>query len=162
MRSIAGAIVVAVISAGPVSAQQLTVEQARAIVAPWYDLFSVQKGHDVKAVHEQVYTEDFQSCSGDRPADCHDRDASIQMIAGFAQIIPDLKLEIKGIFVSGDKIIVRSEAKGTPAGEFFGVPHTGRSFDLMGIDILTVRGGKVSHTYHIENWIGAINQLRGE
>lgn len=141
-------------------AEQLTVEKARAIVAPWYSLFNVAERHDVKAIHEQVYTEDFQSCGGYLPSECHGRDASVQMISGFAGLIPDLRFEMKEILVSGDRIIVRGEVKGTPAGEFFGVPHAGKSFHMMTIDILTVRGGKISQTYHIENWLSALNQLR--
>ncbi|MFN3398284.1 MAG: hypothetical protein ACK4ZS_07090, partial [Sulfurimicrobium sp.] len=35
--------------------------------------------------------------------------------------------------------IVRGEGSGTPAGEFMGVPHGGRSFRILAIDINTVR-----------------------
>jgi predicted ester cyclase len=163
MKSIALAALGTSISIGSANAADaLTVEEATALVMPWYQLFNVSEGHDVKAVHEQVYTEDFISCSGYLPADCHDRDASIQMVNGFAQMIPDLRAEVHDVMVSGDKIIVRGQAKGTPAGEFFGVPHTGKSFDIMTIDILTVRDGKISHTYHLENWFGALAQLTAQ
>lgn len=163
MKSIALAVLGLGLSVGSTNAaEELTVEKARAIVTPWYSLFNVAENHDIKAVHEQVYTEDFQSCSGYLPSECHDRDASIQMISGFAQLIPDLKVEIKDILVSGDRIIVRAEAKGTPAGELFGAPNTGKSFDMMTIDILTVRDGKISQTHHLENWFSALSQLRAQ
>lgn len=140
-------------------AGELTVKQATDLVTPWYSLFNVVEKHDVKAVHEQVYTEDFQSCSGYLPSDCHDRDYSMKMISSFPKMIPDLRVKILDVMVSGDKIIVRADARGTPAGEFFGAPHTGKSFYIMTIDILTVRDGKISHTYHLENWFSALAQL---
>jgi hypothetical protein len=30
----------------------------------------------------------------------------------------------------------------------------------MAADIQTIRGGKISKTFHMENWLSAINQLR--
>lgn len=59
-------------------------------------------------------------------------------------------------------VVVRGQARGTPAGELFGAPHTGKSFDMMTIDILTVRDGKISHAYHMENWLSALNQIRAK
>jgi hypothetical protein len=57
--------------------------------------------------------------------------------------------------------VVRAEAAGTPARELFGVKPTGRSFKTMSIDVFTVRNGKLSSAYHIENWVGALEQMRG-
>jgi predicted ester cyclase len=46
-------------------------------------------------------------------------------------------------------VVVRGEVTGTPAGELFGVPHTGRSFRIMAVDIQTIRDGKIAKTYHM-------------
>jgi predicted ester cyclase len=51
---------------------------------------------------------------------------------------------------------------GTPSGEFFGVPHSGKSFKTLAIDIQTVEGGKIVKTYHLENSINALGQLRAK
>ena len=85
--------------------------------------------------------------------------AVIPAIAGRLKAIPDLKWEIKEVLVSGNRVTVRGEATGTPAGEFFGVPHGGKSFKIMSIDIHTIDGGKITRSYHIEDWAGAIRQL---
>jgi len=58
-----------------------------------------------------------------------------------------------------NQVTVRGEATGTPAGEFMGVPYTGKSFKLMSIDVHTLEGGKMVRTYHIEDWLGAVRQL---
>jgi ketosteroid isomerase-like protein len=143
------------------SAQSPTEAQARAIVAPWYSLFNIATRGDVKAIQEQVLTADYESCSGYQPGECWGRDTSIKVVSNFANSIPDMKFEIKEVLVAGDRVIVRGEVTGTPAGELFGVPHTGKSF-RMAIDIQTIRDGKIAKTFHMENWLSALGQLRAK
>jgi PAS domain S-box-containing protein len=50
----------------------------------------------------------------------------------------------------------------TPAGDLFGAPHTGKSFRIMAIDIQTIRDGTIARTYHLENWLSALGQLRAK
>jgi predicted ester cyclase len=52
-----------------------------------------------------------------------------QVVGNFAKSIPDMKFDIKEVLVAGDRVIVRGEVTGTPAGELFGVAHTGNSFE---------------------------------
>ena len=61
--------------------------------------------------------------------------------------------------VDGNRIIVRSEASGTPAGPFFGAPPSGKTFKIMTIDIHTFQGGKAITAHHVEDWAGALRQL---
>jgi glyoxylase-like metal-dependent hydrolase (beta-lactamase superfamily II)/predicted ester cyclase len=142
------------------SAQALTEAQARAVIAPWYSLFNVASRGDVKTIQEQVLTTDYQSCSGYLQGECWGRDTSIKVVGNFANSIPDMKFEFKEMLLAGDRVIVRGEVSGTPAGELFGVPHTGRSFKMMAIDIQTIKDGKIAKTFHMENWLSALGQLR--
>jgi hypothetical protein len=143
-------------------AQPITEEAARAIIAPWYGLFNVATRGDVKAVEEQILTADYESCSGYLPNECWGRDTSIKVVSNFANTIPDMKFDIKEVLVSGDRIIVRGEVAGTPAGELFGAPHTGKSFRIMTVDIQTIKDGKIARTFHMENWLSALGQLRAK
>ena len=145
-----------------VSAQNLNEQQARAIIAPWYSLFNVAKRGDVKTMQEQVLTADYESCSGYLPNECWGRDTSIKVVSNFANSIPDMKFDIKEVLVAGDRVIVRGEVTGTPAGELFGVPHSGKSFKVMAIDIQTIKGDKIAKTFHMENWLSALGQLRAK
>jgi ketosteroid isomerase-like protein len=145
-----------------VSAQSLTEAQARAAIAPWYSLFNQPVQGDMKTLQEQVLTADYESCWGYLPGECWGRDASIKVVGGFAKSIPDMKFDIKEVLVAGDRVIVRGEVTGTPAGDLFGVPHSGKSFRIMAIDIQTVRDGKIARTYHLENWLSALGQLRAK
>jgi predicted ester cyclase len=144
------------------SGRPLTEERARAIIAPWYSLFTVPDRGDVRTIAEQVLTADFQSCAGDRPGECQGREAEIKLVESFAQTIPDMRWEIIEVLVAGDRVIVRGEQTGTPAGELFGAPHTGRSFRMMAVDIHTIRDGRIARTFHVEDWRGALDQLRAK
>jgi ketosteroid isomerase-like protein len=145
------------------SGQEMTAAQARALIAPWYALFNQPVGADVvKSVHEQLLAPDYQSCWGVLPGECWGRDQSMKVVANFAKSIPDMKFDIKEVLVSGNRVIVRGEVSGTPSGDLFGVPHSGRSFRIMAIDIQTIRDGKMVQTYHLENWLSALGQLRAK
>jgi predicted ester cyclase len=134
----------------------MTERQAHTLIAPWYALFNVASRGDVRSVQEA----DYESCSGYLAGECWGRETSIEVVSNFANTIPDMTFEIKQMLVAGDRIIVRGEVRGTPAGELFGVPHTGKSFRIMAVDIQTIRGGKIAHTFHMENWLSAVGQLR--
>jgi steroid delta-isomerase-like uncharacterized protein len=150
------------LSGASASAEGLTDAEARTIIAPWYSLFNISTRGDVKAVQEQVLTADYESCSGYLPGECWGRDTSIKVVSNFANSIPDMKFDIKEVLVASDRVIVRGEVTGTPAGDLFGVPHTGKSFRIMAIDIQTVRDGKIARTFHMENWLSALGQLRAK
>jgi predicted ester cyclase len=152
----------ALTAATTATAQTLTDAEARAAVAPWYKLFNPPVQGDMKTLQEQVLTPDYESCWGYLPGECWGRDASIKVVSGFAKSIPNMKFEIKEILVAGDRVIVRGEVTGTPSGDLFGVPHSGKSFRIMAIDIQTIRDGKIAKTYHLENWLSAMGQLRAE
>src|SRR5258706_4699177 len=140
----------------------LTEEQARAAIAPWYSLFNVASRGDVKAIQEQILTADYESCAGYLPGECWGRETSIKVVANFSNTIPDMKFDIKEVLVAGDRVIVRGEVTGTPSGELFGVPHSGKSFRIMAVDIQTIKDGRIAKTFHMENWLSAIGQLRAK
>jgi ketosteroid isomerase-like protein len=142
------------------TAQTMTEAQARAAIAPWYSLFNVASRGDVKTIQEQVLTPDYESCAGYLPGECWGRDTSIKVVGNFANTIPDMKFDIKEVLVAGDRVVVRGEVTGTPAGDLFGVPHSGKSFRMMAIDIQTIKDGKISRTFLMENWLSALGQLR--
>jgi ketosteroid isomerase-like protein len=158
--TLAAAAAILLSGASGASAQNVSEQQARAIIAPWYSLFNVAGRGDVKMIQEQVLPPDYESCSGYLPNECWGRDTSIKVVSNLANSIPDMKFDIKEVLVAGDRVIVRGEVTGTPAGELFGVPHTGKSFRMMAIDIHTIKGDKIAKTFHMENWLSALGQLR--
>jgi predicted ester cyclase len=137
---------------------QLTVETARKIVRPLYDALNQPQKKDVAALLTQACHADYKSYSTNEQ--WLTRDQLIDVFKQLGASVPNLSWSIKDIWTSGDRIVVRGEATGTPVGEFFGARPSGRSFKTMAIDVFTVRGDKLALAYHVENWVGAMEQIR--
>lgn len=88
----------------------------------------------------------------------------LNTVGVLGQVVPDLTWEPQEIIdLSDGRFVVRSLFRGTPVGPFFEVdPATGKSFEAMSIDIVTVEDGRITLTYHLEDWTGAIAQLTAE
>jgi predicted ester cyclase len=135
----------------------LSRDAARALIAPFYDALNRPATKDVSALTNTVLAPDWRSFSGETAS--KSRDEFVQQVIGFGKAIPDLTWTIREVVTDGARIVVRSEASGTPAVALFGVPHGGKSFSIMTIDIHTVRGGKLAVAHHVEDWAGAVRQL---
>lgn len=134
-------------------------QTAAALIAPFYDALTRPAQKDVRALVEGLARDDWRSFAGESVS--KGREEFIQQVMGFGKLIPDLTWEVKEVLADGDRIIVRSEARGTPAGDFMGIPHAGRSFAIMTIDVHTVRDGRLVTAHHVEDWASALRQLRG-
>lgn len=88
----------------------------------------------------------------------------LDTVAFLGQVVPDLSWVPQEVIELEDgRFVVRGLATGTPIGPFFGVdPATGRSFEIMSIDIVTLEAGRVVQIYHLEDWTSAIAQLTAE
>ncbi|MEO1798343.1 MAG: ester cyclase [Pseudomonadota bacterium] len=87
----------------------------------------------------------------------------LNTVAFLGQVVPDLTWTPEEILEVDGRFVVRGTARGTPAGPFLGVdPATGKSFEIMSIDIVTVEDGLITHIYHLEDWTGAVAQLTAE
>jgi predicted ester cyclase len=150
-------VLAALASAGSPASAQVTEQSARASIAPFYKALNAANITEVPELIQQSTTPDWVTCRGNEL--CNTR---AEVLAGIAQrlkAIPDLKWEIREVLVSGDRVIVRGEASGTPAGELMGSPTNGKSFKLMSLDVHTLVGGKIARTYHVEDWQGAFRQM---
>jgi predicted SnoaL-like aldol condensation-catalyzing enzyme len=136
----------------------LTVEVAKRIVAPLYDALNQPQKKDVAALLAQACHPDYKSHS------TNDEWLSREQLAEvFKQIgasVPDLRWTVEDIMVAGDRVVVRGRATGTPTRELFGARPTGKSFNTMAVDVFTVRGDKLATAYHVENWVGALQQMQ--
>jgi predicted ester cyclase len=133
-------------------------EQARAIVAPLYEALNEPTKKDVPALLAKAANPDYRSCSTN--SDCLSRDQLAGVFTALGKIVPDLHWTIEDIWTSGNRIVVRGEATGTPTGELFDVKPTGKSFETISLDMFTVRDGKLATAYHVENWMAALEQIK--
>ncbi len=86
----------------------------------------------------------------------------MQQLEFFWKIIPDLKWEPQTIINDGNTYVVRSIASGTPNGDFMGMPTDGsKKFEIMTIDMHTMKDGQFLNTNHVEDWATSMKQLAG-
>jgi steroid delta-isomerase-like uncharacterized protein len=84
------------------------------------------------------------------PEPLHGRDTWRQGAELMRRAFPDLEAHIDDIFGAGDRVAVRLTFRGTHAGDFLGVPATGRSVQYVSHEFYRVAGGLIA-----EEWICA-------
>ena len=141
----------------PAAALSLTVEEGRAIVTPLYEALNQPANKDVAALLAKACHPDYKSYSTNEDWLNRDQLADVFKLIGSA--VPDLRWTIKDVLTIRDQIVVRGEASGTPTGEFWGAKPTGKTFKTMSIDVFTAKEGKLAMAYHVENWVGALQQI---
>lgn len=139
------------------TASTLTVEEARTITAPLYDALNQPAKKDVAALLARATLPDYRSYHTNE--DYLSRDQLADVFKNIGATVPDLRWVVRSIQVFRDQIVVRGQATGTPNREFWGAKPTGQAFDTMAIDVFTVRNGKLASAYHVENWVGALEQM---
>jgi steroid delta-isomerase-like uncharacterized protein len=60
----------------------------------------------------------------------------VQFFAMYRAGFPDLRFEPQKFFSNGDTVAVYFRSTGTHSGEFMGMPATGKSIDVHGVDIV--------------------------
>lgn len=151
--------VATLMAAGTASAQSVTLAQAQALLTPFYGALDQPATKDTRALVEKALAPDWKSYSNEN--DFKGREAFIAMVSGLAKTVPDMRWEVKEMLLSGNRVIVRSMASGTPQGQFMGMPAAGnKSFSIMAIDIHTIVDGKAVVAHHVEDWAAAMRQLK--
>ena len=93
------------------------------------------------------------------PGQVPGRDGMKPLIRGFSAAFPDAKVTIHEIIGAPGRAGVRAEITGTHQGEWFGVAPTGRNFTLPIHEFHRVENGRVTHTWHMEDWFGWLHQI---
>jgi predicted ester cyclase len=153
----ASAVVSIIAFAGAPASAEMNEDAMRASLAPFYQALNAANVKEAPDLIKQSTTPNWVTCRGNDL--CNTRDEVMAAIGQRLRGIPDLKWEIKEVLISGNHVIVRGEATGTPTGEMMGTPTNGKSFKLMSLDLHTIDGGKIARTYHVEDWQGAFRQV---
>jgi steroid delta-isomerase-like uncharacterized protein len=66
---------------------------------------------------------------------------------------------VADIVAEGDRVVVRWINSGTHVGQFLGVPATGRSFQMAGIDIHRIAQGRLAEHWHVVDQFAMLQQL---
>ena len=82
-----------------------------------------------------------------------------QVVTVYRTAFPDLHIAIEDVMGEGDKVVGRFTARGTHRGELMGIPPTGNSITVTGIDLSRYRDGKMVDYYEIFDALGMMQQL---
>jgi predicted ester cyclase len=82
-----------------------------------------------------------------------------KQILGMFHAAFEVKMHLDLLLEDGGYVIDRWTATLTHIGEFMGIPATGMTAQLTGIDISRLAGGKIAETWHQEDVAGLMQQL---
>ena len=66
---------------------------------------------------------------------------------------------IEDVVAEGDRVVVRWTNAGTHVGEFAGIPATGKTFEIAGVDIYRVADGQLCEHWHVIDQLAMLGQL---
>lgn len=70
-----------------------------------------------------------------------------------------VSMKIEDMIAEGDKVAVRLTAHGKHAGDFMGLPATGKEYTISETHIFRVRDGKVTEHWRDADMLGLMRQL---
>ena len=82
-----------------------------------------------------------------------------ELIREFRTAVPDLSFRIEDEVEAGDVVAQRWIVTGTQQGELWGIPATGRSFELRGNSFVRFSGGKLAEVWTTWDALGMLRQL---
>ncbi len=66
---------------------------------------------------------------------------------------------VEDVITEGDRVVVRWTNAGTHVGEFAGIPATGKTFSISGIDIYRIEGDLLAEHWHVIDQLSMLGQL---
>jgi predicted SnoaL-like aldol condensation-catalyzing enzyme len=128
---------------------------AKTIAHRWTELWNANS--DLGIVDDLVAS-DFVSHSA--PPGLPGGPAGVKVWVGiFREAFPDLYSAADDVIVEGDRVVERFHAGGTHRGDFFGIPPTGRSGRITGINIFRVVDGRIVEHWGNSDDLGLMQQL---
>jgi predicted ester cyclase len=131
----------------------MTVESNKQAVARVYELLNSGHVQEVGDLVSPSYQE-----HDPLPGQGSGRDGALDR---FAMITSGLapRFTIDDVVAEGDRVVVRWTNVGTHIGEFAGVPPTGRTFSIGGIDIYRLADGVLCEHWDQVDQLGLLGQL---
>jgi steroid delta-isomerase-like uncharacterized protein len=112
-----------------------------------------------EALAEEILSSDvvFHGTTGD--GELHGIDEMKAFVAGYRRAFPDARSTVEDQVAEGDKVVTRWRARGTHRGELGPVPPTGRAFEIEGVTIERIAGGRIAEVWVARDELGLLRQL---
>jgi steroid delta-isomerase-like uncharacterized protein len=93
------------------------------------------------------------------PEPRHGREAWRQGFEMMRRAFPDLQAHVEDIVAAQDKVAVRVRFRGTHAGEFLGMPATGRAIEYLSHEFYRIAGGLIAEEWICSDMATVLRQL---
>lgn len=80
-------------------------------------------------------------------------------LASFFQSFPDISISIEDIMAKDDKVLMRVHYRGTHLGDYCGIPATGRTISLGGLELFLLIDGKIVSHWHEMDHLAILQQI---
>jgi steroid delta-isomerase-like uncharacterized protein len=119
---------------------------------------AVDRG-DIEAF-DDLFVEDYVHHDPALPQEYQrSRDAYKRLHAMFRAALPDLRFVLEDDVAEGDRVVGRWTVQGTHRGDLLGIPPTGRSVTVTGIQILRTAGGRIAERWVNFDALGMLRQI---
>ncbi len=88
-----------------------------------------------------------------------DREGHKGMVAGIRAAFPDWKETVEELVGDEDRVVARVVGRGTQRGEFMGIPATGRTIELVSVNIDRIVDGQIAERWLLPDINGLLQQL---
>ena len=111
------------------------------------------------AVVDELIAADYLGHASTPADETHGPEGYKQFYATLRGAFPDLRSTVEDQIADGDKVVTRWTCRATHAGEFRGIPPTGKEGRVTGITIDRVANGKVVECWTNADDLGLLQQL---
>ncbi|CVL12833.1 uncharacterized protein FPRN_09877 [Fusarium proliferatum] len=83
----------------------------------------------------------------------------LEMLGMMRAAFPDIQWSVEQIITEGDTVVLRSKTRGTQTGPFMGFPPSGKSFEIVGMNLFTFSEGKIVKEQGLPDLFGILVQI---
>jgi len=99
----------------------------------------------------------FHGTSGD--GELRGIEALKAFVADYRRAFPDARSTVEDQIAEGDRVVTRWRARGTQRGPFGPIEPTGRGFEMEGVTIERIAGGRIAEVWVARDDLGVLRQL---
>jgi predicted ester cyclase len=99
-----------------------------------------------KAIVRHLFEDGLNKRNVETMAECYPPGEHIEGLKFASRLFaafPDYHIAIEDLIAEGDKVVVHWRAQGTHKGVWLGLAPTGKTFNIMGVDIEHLANGKI-------------------
>ena len=132
----------------------MSIETNKALVRRFYD--QVLNGRRVQAIDELAVAgyDEHDPLPGQREGRDGLKDRVSMLVEGLAPTFT-----VEDVVAEGDRVVVRWTNSARHVGDFLGIPPTGRSCAIAGIDIYRLENERLAEHWHVIDQLAMLQQL---